>query len=74
MALFQSIANNFKKVGYFTQKSGLFYSFTKKTVSKATFIVIALLDRAIQETLKTRDCRLCGNDGTWGLTYGPFRN
>ena len=48
--------------------------FTKKTVSEATFLVIARLDRAIQETLKTLDSRLRKNDGTGGVTYGSLNN
>ena len=47
---------------------------TKETVRKATFIVIARLDRAIQNTLKILDSRLRGNDGTWSLTYGLLSN
>ena len=47
---------------------------TKDTVRKATFIVIARLDRAIQNTLKILDSRLRGNDGTWGLTCGLLSN
>ena len=47
---------------------------TKETINKATFIVIARLDRAIQNTLKILDSRLRGNDGTWGLTYGLLSN
>jgi hypothetical protein len=37
---------------------------SKKTVSKTIFIVIARLDRAIQDTLKRLDSRLRGNDIT----------
>jgi len=47
---------------------------TKKTVNKATFIVIARLDGAVQNTLKALDSRLPGDDGTEGLTYGLLSN
>ena len=45
---------------------------SKKIVSKTIFIVIARLDRAIQDTAKGLDSRKGGNDGAWGLAYGPF--
>jgi hypothetical protein len=48
------------------------YGHTKKTASKVTFVVIARLDRAIQEALKKLDSSLRGNDGIWGLAYGPL--
>ena len=56
------------------QRRRMFRCSTKKIVSKAIFIVIARLDRAIQDTLKILDSRLRGNDGTWGLTYGLLSN
>ncbi len=52
----------------------MFETHTNKTVSKSTFLVIARLDRAIQEIMKTLDSRLRENDNTGGLTYGPLSN
>ena len=45
---------------------------SKMSVSKATFIVIAGLDRAIQKISKTLDSLFRGNDITGKLAYGPF--